>query len=137
MNWRGEDPYYPAGATHDPSAPYNEPSYKDLDFTCEGCYTISRADYAINTDQYIFEGTDAVLDSDDIDSDMNPVTAMQEAIELLTEYKQHCDKAKIRKIEDVIYRLQDWQVDDFEASSDKIDCADYSEEDRGSDWRDE
>ena len=128
---------YPAGAEHDPRAPYNEPSYKALDFTCEGWYTISRADYAVSTDQFTFNGTDAELERDDVDSAINPVSAMQEAIVLLNEYKQHCDRIRIRKIEDVIYRLQDWQVDDYEASSDKIDLADYSDEDRGSDWRDE
>ena len=139
MNWRGEDPGYPPGATHDPNAPYNEPSYKELTFDVEAVFTISRADIEVETDDYEIDNGYAVLKDDNFDC--NPVEAMKEAAEWLVKYQQLLtDKGDTRtasQIDDVLFKLKEWQVDDYELNSNKIDIEPDWDEDRGSDWREE
>lgn len=134
--YRGEDPGYPLGATHDPNAPYNEPEVPEMTFNASVSYTISRTDVEVTTDEYTYDNGYAVMNDDAIDC--NPVEAMKKAAEYLEKYKAIVEKdgKKDWDLYNLIYILKDWQVDEREVDADKIDIEPYEEEDQGSSWRD-
>lgn len=137
MSWRGENPYYPAGATHDPNAPYNQHEPEEYTFDVEAWFSISRADIEVNTNDWEYDDGYAVMRDEAFGCD--PVAAMENVAELLKKHRDLliANGEKPYVIDGFLYALKGWEVDDSEIKADKIDIEPYDEEDRGSYWRDE
>ena len=116
---------YPAGAEHDPNAPYNETVVPEQEFTVDVSVTLTKT-VKLRTNNYtpeFDEGSGAVYtNTTDIDWEedyKNQCYTIPELLEVLQEYlKQDLQRAvfkdKRRKIKQMIKDCKGWKVEDME-----------------------
>lgn len=130
---------YPAGAEHDPDAPYNQVEVPDHDFDVTVAQTLVKSTI-VTTNKYIpeFDEETGHVDCDTYDTDWAEEYSNDDhytPLELINEFKKYLEeewdvlknaaeandvetKMKKRKIAHLIEECEDWAEEDFEITED-------------------